>query len=172
MFGSAARGDFPPVANGGPSPALRDRGRRGVTQPQRAGRAGRVGSALSPARRALRRTTLDSLFLMLQRPALRLRCRLGFSSACLLNTEQHWTTTLDSLFLMLQRPALRLRCRFGFSSACLLNHDIKYPHIEALFRLGQPTTLDSLFLMLRRSTLRTTLEPTTTLRQQHWTVCF
>jgi len=48
------------------------------------------------------------------------------------------STTLDSLFLMLQRPALRLRCRFGFSSACLLNHGIKYLHVEALFRLGQP----------------------------------
>jgi len=149
VFGSAARGDFPPVADGGPSPALRDRGRRGVTQPQRAGRAGRVGSALSPARRALRRTTLDSLFLMLQRPALRLRCRLGFSSACLLNHDIKYPhiealfrlgqpTTLDSLFLMRQRPALRLRCRFGFSSACLLNHGIKYLHVEALFRLGQP----------------------------------
>ena len=56
MFGSAARGDFPPVADGVPSPALRDRvravlaswfrlrhrGRRAVTRLQRAVRAGRV----------------------------------------------------------------------------------------------------------------------------------
>ena len=68
MFGSAASGDFPLVADGGPIAALRDHGRaelaswfrlrhrarRRVTRLQRAGRAGRVGSALSPARRAFR----------------------------------------------------------------------------------------------------------------------
>ena len=65
----AARGHFSPIPDSGPSAALRDRGRtvlaswfsrqrrarRRVTQHKRAVRVGRRGSALSPARRALRR---------------------------------------------------------------------------------------------------------------------